>query len=134
MSAARCQEHAHSRRIHDDCDPCGEAMWAKEVAPFVKPSESLASFKTRWRRHMLGFVGLTPRAAMPSVQTDAQFAAEIRRHGQRRIVTAFDAQHRPPNRRDLGTWSMGGCACVDCQRDAWERAVTDYAQETSAAA
>jgi hypothetical protein len=118
MSAARCPEHAYSRRIHDDCGPCADRRWAAEVAPFAKPSESLASFKVRWRRHMFGFVGLTPRAAMPKTLTDAQWTVAYRASIRTRLaVPSADS------RRDLGAWTdaVNRYECAMWEREALAR-------------
>jgi hypothetical protein len=126
--AARCETHAMSRHLHPDCGPCADQAWRLETQTFAKPSESLEKFRARWRRHMLALIGYMPRAAMPSVQTDQQFAAEIRRHNSRRIVTAFAETHRPDR------WT-NHCGCVDCARGRWDQTIAGWnGMDTAAAA
>jgi hypothetical protein len=124
--AERCAEHPKAGYSSKACAACADAAWRVETATYAKPRESLERFRVRWRAHMLALVGYHARPAMPPVQTDAQYAAEIRRHGMRRIVTSFQDFHRP----NLGAT----CRCADCELVRWNAVVERWHGSEAAAA
>ena len=81
------------------CVPCNEP-WRKETAAFARAHrDSLATFKGKWRRHMLARVGYSVRATMPAPLSLAAWKSAHR-------ASMVNTRSATARGSDLADWMM----------------------------